>query len=397
MADLGAPQLRLAVVGRLERADLLELERAHDAVTVGGVDRGGGPRRALGEQRVQRVRAAAFELGIPALARAGLRRRTQRERRERSAQIQTGATDHDRRGALGQQLVDLGMSERRVLPDAETRVHRQKRHQAVFQHALLGLRRHPREQFEPGVDLQRVGRNRDRAAAPLAQPPREGERNVGLADPGRPEQRDHRLGHGLSIVASWRFASASASHAQRDARVGAIEASRAAAEGLAGERADIAVVFACGAHLAAPEAVLEGVHEALRPAQLVGCGASGVLAAGAEVEEGTAIAVWAAALADGAVHDIPRQRAADRRRAIATPPRRPAEPTFSRSSAGASGAIVFPDPYTFDTEALLGTLRAHAPGAPRPGRPGQRPYLRRHGRVVSRRARTRGGRRRVGL
>src|ERR1019366_8950937 len=82
---------------------------------------------------------------------------------------------------------------------------------------------------------------------------------------------------------------------------GAIEAAQTAAVGLAGERADVAVVFACGAHLAAPEAVLEGVHEALRPAQLVGCGASGVLPAGAKVEDGTAVAVWAAALADGAV------------------------------------------------------------------------------------------------
>jgi small ligand-binding sensory domain FIST len=90
----------------------------------------------------------------------------------------------------------------------------------------------------------------------------------------------------------------------RDARVGAIEAAQAAAQGLAGARADVAVVFACGEHLAAPEAVLEGVHEALCPAQLVGCGASGVLADGAEIEEGTAVAVWAAALDGGSVRSF---------------------------------------------------------------------------------------------
>ena len=48
---------------------------------------------------------------------------------------------------------------------------------------------------------------------------------------------------------------------------------------------DLVVVFASGAHLAAPEATLEGVHEALAPAALVGCGAGGVLGARREVEE----------------------------------------------------------------------------------------------------------------
>ena len=69
-------------------------------------------------------------------------------------------------------------------------------------------------------------------------------------------------------------------------------------------------MFACGEHLAAPEALLEGVHEALRPRALVGCGAGGVLAAGAEVESGTAVAVWAASLADGAVRSFHAARLA---------------------------------------------------------------------------------------
>ena len=43
-----------------------------------------------------------------------------------------------------------------------------------------------------------------------------------------------------------------------DARSGAIEAAQEAAAGLEGDRADVAVVFACGSHLAAPEALLEG-------------------------------------------------------------------------------------------------------------------------------------------
>jgi small ligand-binding sensory domain FIST len=145
-----------------------------------------------------------------------------------------------------------------------------------------------------------------------------------------------------------------------DARVGAIEAAQAAAVSLGRERVDIAVVFACGAHLAAPEAVLEGVHEALRPAQLVGCGASGVLAAGAEVEDGTAVAVWAAALADGAVETFHARAPRSDGGALAEE----VEPDGVPSLSVATGAIVFPDPYTFDTEALLRTVRGSAPHVP---------------------------------
>ena len=84
-----------------------------------------------------------------------------------------------------------------------------------------------------------------------------------------------------------------------DQRAGALEATFTAREGLGGEACDLAVVFASGTHLAAPEAVLEAVNEGLAPAQLVGCAAGGVIASGREVEEGTAVAVWAAQLDGG--------------------------------------------------------------------------------------------------
>ena len=71
-----------------------------------------------------------------------------------------------------------------------------------------------------------------------------------------------------------------------DPRAAALEAARDAAAGLDGARCDLAVVFASGAHLAAPEATLEAVHEALAPEELVGCGAGGVIGARREVEDG---------------------------------------------------------------------------------------------------------------
>jgi small ligand-binding sensory domain FIST len=140
-----------------------------------------------------------------------------------------------------------------------------------------------------------------------------------------------------------------------DVRIGAIEAASAAREALDGDPADLVMVFACGAHLAAPEATLEGVHEALAPSTLVGCGAGGVLGAAREVEQGTAVAVWAASLDDG----------------VATPFHAEAEVTGDSVTFGgfpdldgAAGAILLPDPFSFPTDQLLRELTAAAPGVP---------------------------------
>ena len=91
--------------------------------------------------------------------------------------------------------------------------------------------------------------------------------------------------------------------AQPDPLAGAVEAAAQAAADLEGRPTDVALVFASGAHLAAPEATLEGVHGTLTPAALIGCGAGGVLGSGRELESGTAVAVWAAAL-DGGTADV---------------------------------------------------------------------------------------------
>ena len=84
-----------------------------------------------------------------------------------------------------------------------------------------------------------------------------------------------------------------------DPREAAGEAARDAAGGLEGAEADLAIVFASGAHLLAPEVTVETIGDTLRPAELIGCGASGVVGEGREIEDGTAISVWAANLGDG--------------------------------------------------------------------------------------------------
>ncbi|MGI8922354.1 MAG: FIST signal transduction protein [Solirubrobacteraceae bacterium] len=140
-----------------------------------------------------------------------------------------------------------------------------------------------------------------------------------------------------------------------DARAAAVEASLAARGTLAGETVDLALVFASGHHLAAPEATLEGVVETLAPAELAGCGAGGVLAAGQEVEGGTAVAVWAAALGDGEAstfHVTTEEH--DGGCTLAGIP----------DLDGASAALLLPDPLNFPAEALLGALAERAPGVP---------------------------------
>jgi small ligand-binding sensory domain FIST len=150
-----------------------------------------------------------------------------------------------------------------------------------------------------------------------------------------------RIGCGLSTVP--------------DPRVAAIEAGQQAHAALEGARADIACVFASGAHLAAAEATLEGVHEALAPPVLAGCGAGGVVGDGREVERGTAVAVWAAALGEGSAEafHLDVVRGPD---ALAVG----GLPELDEATA----VVLLPDPYSFPTDVILGELARRAPGVP---------------------------------
>lgn len=142
-----------------------------------------------------------------------------------------------------------------------------------------------------------------------------------------------------------------------DARIAAIEAGTDARQALEGAAADLVLVFCSGGHLATPEATLEGVHEALAPAALVGCGAGGVLGAGREIEGGTAVAVWAATFDGGHVETF---------HAHAQPGRHEGEVAVGGmpSAAGASATLLLPDPYSFPADRALADLALTAPGVP---------------------------------
>jgi small ligand-binding sensory domain FIST len=132
-------------------------------------------------------------------------------------------------------------------------------------------------------------------------------------------------------------------------------AGQAAAEALGGAPADLAMVFASGTNLIAPEAMIEGVQAALAPSALVGCGAGGVLGEERELEQGTAVAVWAAALDGGHATPFHATLLGE-------------EPVYEvaglPSLDGSSGVVLLTDPYSFPTDAVLDTIAEGAPGVP---------------------------------
>ena len=140
-----------------------------------------------------------------------------------------------------------------------------------------------------------------------------------------------------------------------DPRVAAIEAGTQARAALGAAGADVAFVFCSGAHLAAPEAALEGVQEALDPPALAGCGAGGVVGDGREIEDGTAVAVWAAAL-DGGSAEVFHAEALEMRDGVAV--------TGLAELEDATAAVLLPDPYTFPTDGVLPELSRRASGVP---------------------------------
>ena len=140
-----------------------------------------------------------------------------------------------------------------------------------------------------------------------------------------------------------------------DSAVGAAAAARAAAQQLGGADVDLVLVFASGAHLADPEEMLAAVHAELAPAALVGCGAGGVLGGGRELEGGTGVAVWAAALDGGAA------------RAFHATVRREDDVGVldGMPEIGSGGAVIMlSDPYSFPTDAVLDGIAEAAPGVP---------------------------------
>ena len=134
------------------------------------------------------------------------------------------------------------------------------------------------------------------------------------------------------------------------------DAARDAVGGLDGEPCDLCLVFAGAPHLGRGKWILSVVHDHLNPRHLIGCGAGGVVGCGREIEEGPAAVVWAAAMpeAEIATHHFETEQTIEGFDVAGVP-----EP----EEVG-DALIVLADPYSFATEALLGSLAELRPGVP---------------------------------
>jgi len=118
---------------------------------------------------------------------------------------------------------------------------------------------------------------------------------------------------------------------------------------------DLCVVFAGPPHLPLSKWVLSTVHERLEPANLIGCGAGGVVGAGREIEEGPGAVVWAASMpeADIHTHHFRVERTGGEVAVTGVPEELPGD-----------CLILLADPYTFATEPLLARLAEARPELP---------------------------------
>jgi small ligand-binding sensory domain FIST len=132
------------------------------------------------------------------------------------------------------------------------------------------------------------------------------------------------------------------------------EAAQDAARRLDG-RCDLCVLFAGAPHLPLSKWILSAVHDELEPANLIGCGAGGLVGGGREIEEGPGAVVWAASMPDAEIstHHFRVEPEGDDLELIGVP-----------DELDGDCLILLADPYTFSTEALLARLNESRPDLP---------------------------------
>jgi len=127
--------------------------------------------------------------------------------------------------------------------------------------------------------------------------------------------------------------------------------------GLGDASCDLCVIFAGAPYLGEAETFLKTVHRGLQPEALIGCGAGGVVGGGREVEDGSAVTVWALSAPGARIearHLITRQVEAGI--ALGGLPDDPDD--------YGDAMIVLADPNAFSADALLMHLNDARPGMP---------------------------------
>lgn len=145
-----------------------------------------------------------------------------------------------------------------------------------------------------------------------------------------------------------------------DPAAAAHEAGGAARRGLGDAPATLAVVFASPALCDEAEALLAGIRDELAPEHLIGSMGEAIVAEGQEVEEGPALAVWAAHLPGASLlpFRLVARPVAEGMGVLGWPD------AIADAPAGNVGPILMlADPFTFPADGLLGQLNEE-PGAP---------------------------------
>jgi small ligand-binding sensory domain FIST len=150
-----------------------------------------------------------------------------------------------------------------------------------------------------------------------------------------------RIGAGLSRAES----SPEAAH----------EASAAARHALDGPPVDLAFAFLSPHHLDAAEDAADAVRAELAPRHLVGCVAQGVVGGPQEVEEGAALAVWAASLPGAEIEPF-HAEAVETGTGLGV--------AGFPEPVGASLVALLADPFTFPASGLLERLNEDWPEVP---------------------------------
>src|SRR5262245_13269006 len=130
------------------------------------------------------------------------------------------------------------------------------------------------------------------------------------------------------------------------------EAARDAARELSAP-CDLCVLFAGPPHLGHAKWLLSAVHDELDPAHLIGCGASGVVGGGREIEGGAGAVVWAASLPGARIetHHLAAEPGDGDVEGLPDP-------------LDADAIVLLADPYSFATERMLAAVERERPGLP---------------------------------
>ena len=347
-------------------------------------------RRARGQLGVQRRRALGREPRGVAGADRGVGRRPQVQLGQRGAQVEAGAADDDRAPARGEQPVDLGVGAAGVVAGGGGRGDRQDPEQPVLEPRAVGGARRAGEDLQARVELQRVGRHRDgilpvrtQRARRARSRPRSSPRPWGRTARRRAGPARRAGSHGGRrprpgmVSRTWAYASAAGS---RRSRTRATARPRPPPRRATRSAAATATSRWCSSRAGIsrrPRRRSRRCTRRSRRPSSSGCGAGGVIGEMREVEEGTAVSVWAAALDGGAATPVPRRgRGARRRRRRA---QRDAGPERRRRRAPALRSVHVPD-RRGAARALRGGADAAAPGRAR-----LRPLARRRHAAAARR------------